>query len=83
MFVCGGTRNEYTSYKKKSVQDEWSGLSKTFLHTLISTKYNIHMCEGETKKLLHVLAGHQIIKPYVRMDKGMNVCVNTCVCVCW
>ena len=39
------------------------------------------MCEGGTKKLLHVLAGHQIIKPYVRMDKGMNVCEYVCMCV--
>ena len=47
MCLCVGDQEMNTRLiKKKSVQDERSGLSKIFLHTLISTKYKIHMCEG-------------------------------------
>ena len=35
-----------------------------------------------TKKLLHVFAGDEIIKLYLRMDNEMNMCVCVCVCVC-
>ena len=35
-----------------------------------------------TKKLLHVFAGDEIIKLYLRMDNEMNMCVCVCACVC-
>ena len=46
----------------------------------ISTHFNyiIHMCEGGTKKLLHVFAGHQTI-----CENGQrNECVCEYVCMC-